>query len=520
MPLAIERAAARCRRFTPAELLARFPQRLALSSDGPRDVPERQRSLRDAIDWSYDLLADDERALFCRLAVFVNGWTLPAARAVCADPGQPTTGIEGGLESLLGQHLIRQSRDAGDAERFAMLETIREYALERLAARGELPHLQERHAAWCLATVAWEERYFPGDVRAGWLERVGREHDNIRAALGWVLAAGRRDLAGALVAEVWPFWHERMHFTEAGRWIAAVLPGAEALPGPVRTQILIAATVIAFSEGDVARLRDHAEAALHLLGEHGEPYWEALVYDYLGHARMHQQDPQGAGEAYERARLLWERLGERRGIARAVADAAYCLGFYREFDRAWTRAQRALALYRDVGSLDGEGRMLNDLGVLATMQGDYATAQDYLRRAVEFNRHALPTNLPYALCYLGLALFLDNKHEEALPYIAEGIRVCNKAGNGFALLYCLLGMAGVASRRGQFARAATLTGAAIALQQRIGATMAAGPGEVYERELAIIFEALGEEAFTAAWLAGERLPLAEVIAYALDTGAA
>ncbi|HEV3474350.1 MAG TPA: adenylate/guanylate cyclase domain-containing protein, partial [Actinomycetota bacterium] len=214
LPLAIELAAVRVKLLSPQSMLARLGQRLPLLTGGARDLPERQRTLRGAIEWSHDLLDDAKRSLFARLAVFQGGCTLEAAEAVCGTD----LDVLDGLASLVDESLLRRSETTDGELRFGMLETIREFAAERLAESGQQEKLRRRHAEWVMAFAEEAEPEIVGENQALWLDRTEREHDNIRAALRWANDHGEGEIALRTGASLWRFWQQRGHLREGRQW--------------------------------------------------------------------------------------------------------------------------------------------------------------------------------------------------------------------------------------------------------------------------------------------------------------
>ena len=244
LPLAIELAAARVRTLAPTEILARLERRLELLTGGPRDVPARQRTLRDTLLWSYDLLAPVEQRLFARLAVFAGGWPVAAADAVCCH--DLTLSARDGLQSLAEKNLVLPEAEA----RFGMLETIRELAGERLAAGGEEPAIRDAHARWYLTMAEAGGPNRRGAERAAWLDRVGRERENLRAALAWSGAGGDVETGLRLAAGLAPFWIAHGLIDEGKRSLATVLADARE-PSPGRARALSVAGVLRMLDGDV-----------------------------------------------------------------------------------------------------------------------------------------------------------------------------------------------------------------------------------------------------------------------------
>ena len=224
LPLAIELAAARLRHLSPEALLGRIDDRFALLTGGARDLPDRQRTLRDAIAWSCQLLSETERELFRRLAVFAGGFTLDAAEAVAEDGEDiPSFVIFDGVGSLLDKSLLTRSDEADGESRYGMLETIRDYGLELLAASGEADEIRHRHAAWCLDLAERSVAEISGPDHVRWLRRLDREHPNLRQALAFAEERSDSLLGHRFVAALWRFWDAQGFLEEGGAWIERLL---------------------------------------------------------------------------------------------------------------------------------------------------------------------------------------------------------------------------------------------------------------------------------------------------------
>ncbi len=264
LPLAIELAAARTNVLRPAALLSRLVQRLPLLADGPRDLPARQRTLRAAIAWSHGLLSPEEQALFRRLAVFAGGCALEAAGAVAGGPGEDGSEVLDGVTSLVENSLLRREDGPGGEPRFAMLETVREYALERLAASGEMDEVRGRHAAWCVAFAEQAESGLTGVEGSRWLDRLEVELDNLRVALAWLLDRGEAEAGLRLASATWFFWEARGGLAEGRSWLERVLEATAAEPDAAtvseRARALGLLGFIASNQGDYGllnRLQDN-----------------------------------------------------------------------------------------------------------------------------------------------------------------------------------------------------------------------------------------------------------------------
>jgi predicted ATPase len=271
LPLAIELAAARIKVIPPGALLARLDRRLPLLTGGPRDSPARQQTMRDAISWSYDLLEPPEQALFRHLAVFVGGVTLEAAETVCSGVGEPNHGILDGLASLVDNSLVRQAEGSDGQQRFVMLETIREYGLEQLEARGEADEGFQRHVDWCLGLAErnWGTVVL-GPVRAAWLDQLTAEHDNLRAALGRLELEGDAETGLRLAGSLSPFWVFRGHLNEGRGWLDRALLGGGTAPAHVRARALFGLGRIAHQQGDYGQATELLRECFSLFQEAGD----------------------------------------------------------------------------------------------------------------------------------------------------------------------------------------------------------------------------------------------------------
>jgi predicted ATPase/class 3 adenylate cyclase len=357
LPLAIELAAARIRLLSPAAMAQRLGARLDLLSAGGRDLPERQRTLRGAIDWSHDLLEPDDCRLFARLGVFAGGGPLEAAAAVCGIEGdERPLDVFGGIERLAEQSLLRVDADDGGDVRFSMLETIREYALERLAERGETAALLDRHAAAFLAFVARPDPVANDGGR--WLDRLEREHDNLRSALDHLVATGNTGGAADLAFKVWRFWQQRGHVAEGRSRLARVLsmPAWGTEPTLARLHALEAAGGLAYWAGDMRAAGEHYRAAVDVARglDDEQELANALFNLYFARRPTTSAQEWIALIAEDRSLLdealaIWERLGDDSGVAKASWGLAEHYAYRAEYDSAEAAATRALEIFERLG---------------------------------------------------------------------------------------------------------------------------------------------------------------------------
>jgi len=250
LPLAIELAAARVKVLPPSAMLARLESRLELLTAGPRNVPERQQTLRKTIDWSYDLLNESEQKLLRRLGVFVGGCTLEAAEAVCNTRSDLGAEIFNVMSSLVDKSLVQQTEQSGNEPRFGMLETIREYCLERLSDSGEEPAARRAHAAYCLVLAEEGNPDLPETERGGWLARCDIEHDNFRAALDWLFPSAEVEWSFRLCGALFRFWEMREHLAEGRARLESLLPMGEPAFAKERAKVLAYLSTFATVQGD------------------------------------------------------------------------------------------------------------------------------------------------------------------------------------------------------------------------------------------------------------------------------
>jgi hypothetical protein len=316
LPLAIELAASRVRLLSPAAMWARLDRALPLLEAGSRELPARQRTLRGAIAWSYDLLAEPTAALFRRATVFSGGFDLDALARVCDPDAELGIDALAGVDALLDAGLLRSRTDPLRELRFDMLQTVREFGTERLAEVGEASDIAPRHAAHYLAL---SESLAPG-LRSPDLERdltlLHLEHDNVRGALSWALSTDEGEIALRLVVAVWRFWHLHGDLSEGRRWAREALALPSAAPRTLlRARALVAAAALAYWQHDVPPMSESCRAAMDIFLEVGDPAGVAEGMYHLAFALSVEGDLPGAAETFRAALQRFEALDDRRGVA-------------------------------------------------------------------------------------------------------------------------------------------------------------------------------------------------------------
>ncbi len=455
LPLAIELAAARVKVLSPTEILRRLDDRLPLLAGGARDAPERQRTMRGAIAWSYDLLDDEERRLFASLAVFRGGCSLAAAEEV-GGADLDTLG------SLVDKSLLRTEERPPRVTRYLTLETIREFAREKLDEMPESPDLRRRHAAWCLALATEGLPGLKGNEQDAWLARLEAEHDNVRTALRWSLEEGDPETALSLAAAFWEFWYLHGDFTEGRSWLAQVLERTSTRPSDARALALTGAGWLAGEQGDPAAplLEEALDCA-----RGASPATRAFVMTQL--------------MAYlpaERGRVLGK---EAVALARAIEDRwvlAIALNNYAEAFREEGDHARATELYeesletsRDIGDHFHEALCLNNLAEMASIAGDPARARSIITEARDVaERHGDRRHLSVALLDLGWISLGEGLLDEARRWFRESLAVLRELGGLPLIMSALSGLAAIAAAQGDDERAGRLAGAAGAIEDRVG----------------------------------------------------
>jgi non-specific serine/threonine protein kinase len=481
VPLAIELAAARISMLPPTQLLAAWLQRrLRLLTGGARDLPPRQRTMRAAIAWSHDLLQPPEQVVFRRLAVFAGGCTLDATEAICRNGDGPSEDLFESLCSLVDQSLVRQEEHVDGDARFTMLETVREYALEQLVASGETMLLREQHAAYFLALVEQVRPYLEGAEQTRWLNRLEREHDNLRAALHWSAQHGdaERGMRGA--AALWPFWLMRGHLTEGRAQLAELLALPQAAtPSAARADALNTAGALARYQGDFAPAAP-------------------LIMESL---------------AIRRAR------GDLHGIADAQANLGYVALYQGDGTRARSLYEDSLAIYRMAGNAQGMADALSHLGVLALYRGDVGASRALHEESLALWRQVEDgLGIAWAVSQLGKVALHETDNAHARDLFRASLLQHRELGDQWGLAEALEGLACVAAAADQPGHALRLAGAAAMLRARLNTALPLAGQADLERRLAPVRQALSEAA-TALWAAGRRLTVEQAIDEALEVAA-
>ena len=486
LPLAIELAAAWVRLLPPQALLARLDNRLNLLNGGALDLPERQRTLRSTLDWSYDLLSPTEQALFGRLGVFAGTFDLEAMEAVgggsyrsgSADPGQEGEILDT-FGSLVHASLVR-AQDRGDQRRFSLLDTIREYACERLRENGEWNDAHDRHAAHFLALAESAAAGPDGPGQVAWMDRLETEHANLGAAMSWFLDRGQPGPAHRLGVLTWRFWWFRGHAEEFARYAQQIIAMAGQMPPDEGGYAHVGLGFMLIASGDHARAR-------------------ALL---------------------EQGRAVFRRLGDKDGIAIASSALGHLATLRRDYDQAGELLREALVLQQELGHGASVALVYNFLGQIPFTQGDSDAAARLFTQGLDEAR-LVPDRMALLVSLYDLALARQARHDVdgAARLLREGLSVARDAGDASSAGYYLQRLAALARLREDPERAVCLLAAAEALLQAAGtgwlrAYVAAPAPE--DDALPELRHQLGDAAFQQAWARGMTMSRQRAVAYALQ----
>jgi predicted ATPase/DNA-binding CsgD family transcriptional regulator len=554
LPLALELAAARIRVLPPEAMRDRLSNGLSLLTRGARDLPARQQTMRATIAWSYDLLNPAEQELFRRLSVFAGDFSLAAAFAVAAHSSAESTLDL--VTSLMEKNLLRPAEGAGHESRFRMLQTVCEFGREQLESHGELDITNHAQAAFYVALVEEAALHLRGADREPWMQRIDVEMDNLRSVVAW--SSPTTDECDALVRIVrslgFVYWRIRGHLNEGLRWceLALEAPAVENSPA-LRANLLWTAGGLAGYMGRLATARQWLEEGVPLARASGADTDLAFLLVLLGFVESHLGQHAAAvhldeglmllrtagnvsdlalgldmaiapyfsiGEVATARSVLAEslsvagNLGDRWLIAVALSSAGFMDVSERNWSSGRANLEQAVAIFSGLGDEGSIAIIYNNLGVVAREQGDQAHAADFLQRSVAMH-HRLGLNAAITLSHLGDLSLRHGDLSQASAYLTDALRSASRGGEPRVIVLTLCRLARLATAVKESVAAARLLGAADALQDAAGATLA----PEYRRELAMAIDAaratLGEAQFRVAAGEGAATPLAQLAATTL-----
>jgi len=519
LPLALELAAARVKLLTPSAILARLDGRLRLLKAVPgAGLPERHRTLRAAVDWSYELLPTDEQALFTSLGVFVGGFSLEGAAGVAGDLDMD---VDDGLESLLNSSLLRVEPMFGGEPRFGMLETMREYALERLAERGDDDAVRRRHANVFLRLAEQAEPALLGPEQLRWLQQLDRERGNLRSALSWSAESGEAEIGLRIAAALWRFWQMRAADAE-GRDHLERLLASEAGSRSSRALGQSRAASLALYQGDFGAVRRYIDASLPVHRELGDDWNVSSGLQLLTMTFLAEGDADRAFAAAEEALDVARRTKSATIEAYALANMGIVRAVQGQLDVAQHLIEQSLRSGRESGNLRSVANWTKALGGVAVMQTDYPRAGALFEESLAIYR-TLDDPWGTLGSLTGLSLVALERHDDgtARHLLVETLELLRKSGHHFRVANSLEIAARLATAQARHGSAARMYAAANGFR----GSMAVG---MFECEawpdpaptIAELRSVLGECEFAAAWAEGMTMTFDESIAHALEIATA
>jgi predicted ATPase/DNA-binding CsgD family transcriptional regulator len=554
LPLAIELAAARIKLLPPQALLTRLNHRLHVLTEGTRDLPLRQQTLRNTLAWSYELLTEQEQYLFGQLSVFVGGCTLEAAEAVCDALGNASADQVGSVlecvASLIDKNLVQQQAQRDGEPRLMMLETIREYGLEVLETSGKIEDTRWAHATYYLRLAEEAESQLSGPQQISWFERLEREHDNLRATLSWFLEQGSNaqssELALRLGGALAQFWEIRGYMSDGRHWLERVLSIGRGVRSAVRAKALIGAGRIASFQDDFGPAEALCREGLALYRELGDRQGSAAALSFLGYAAMMRSRYAEAGSLLEEALALFREVGDPVGSVSVLYLLANVLMFQGDYARAHALLEESRVRSKEAGDVQNHAASLMLLGLILLFQGDLARAHVCLEECLAVSREVgYKRNLGLSILFLGMVAWLqgdvararslleesmvlfkeavgrghmaevfvtqglvslgEGDYPAARARLEESLKISLELDRKWNIAQCLEGLAAVAAAQGEPVRAVWFMSAAQALREAIGTPLPSFSQAIHEFTITSVRTQLGEQAFDDAWAEGRTM---------------
>jgi predicted ATPase/DNA-binding XRE family transcriptional regulator len=518
LPLAIELIAARIRLMSPQSLLERLSGQFILYADGRRAVSARQKTLQNAIAWSYDLLTDEEQEVFARLSVFVGGLTLDGAESVFSRISTTKT-ISDLIASLLDKSLLQRTFDSRGEPRFTMLVTIQQFATDHLRLIGYETETKNWHLAHYLEFAERADREMHGPNQFEWLDRLEAEHDNLRAAWDFAIE-NDTELAVRLASALLEFWSIRANPSEGRAWLAKLLERANQWEQTAkRAQLLSGAGYLAYIQQDSASARRLLEEAVSIARVVGDKKEIAFALLWLGRTAHDLRDDQAALPFLEECSKIYQDLDDPSGIAMMMFHLSILDADQGYYAKAEERSMKSLIKFQHLGDKHRAGQVLNALGELSRLQGNYERAGKFYEEAIEIfqeqhNHH--PMAVPFF--NLGWVSLHTGDSRKAWKFFEESLELCKEYDIEIPIMHILSGFASVLGITSQPQQAARLFGAVESLVKSIGMAGRMNPSDQKEVDyyLAIVRNQLDEVEFTKAWEEGHKLTVEQAIAYALE----
>jgi predicted ATPase/DNA-binding CsgD family transcriptional regulator len=554
LPLAIELAAARIKLLTPQALLARLSHRLRVLTSGTRDVPARQQTLRNTIEWSYNLLGATEQRLFRQLSVFVGGCTLEGVEAVCAMLGEEEELVLDGVASLADKSLLLQREREKGEFRLMMLETIREYALEVLAAKGEEEATRQAHAIYYLHLAERGTPMLVGEQQAVWYERLEQEYENLRVALHWLLERKEAEQALRLCTALWMFWLVEGYWSEGRSFLERALTASGGVVTSLRAAALNGLGLLLLDQWDLELAERRLEESLALYRELGDTGNIGKPLHNLGLVALSQGAYSRASQLLEESLIRSREGGDKTDCAFVLCNLTELYQARGEFDTARSCAEESLALFRKLkdnfgishallalarvlfvsqGNIVAVDALLEECrtrlsqsgvhemwmaganhlaAVVALSQGDIDRARSIIKESLAFYRaKGYQQDMADSLVNLGMVATAEGDYAAAQACYEESLVIAREIGYKPLIPPGLEGLAVVAAAQGAFAWAARLWGAAENLRENMGTTIPPVESAAYERSVAAVRAQVGEAIFASEWAQGRAMTPEQVL---------
>jgi non-specific serine/threonine protein kinase len=511
VPLAIELAAAWVKVLALKQIAARLSGASRLLKGLDQTALPHQRSLHATIEWSYDLLSEQERTLFCRLSVFTGGCTLEAAEAVCAGDEIEEGEVLELLSHLINQSLVHMQERSGDAH-YRLLEVIRQFGWEKLEARGEAIILSRRHRDWYLGLAEQTEHELTGKHQGRWLDRLEAEYDNMRTALGWSLGQEEVEEAARIGVALWSFWILRGYLSEGREWLDRTL---RALPDrtELRAKVLWATGIITGRLGDSTRARHLLEESVEVWRAVGDKKQMAFALSSLGVGAQRQGDYEQASARFEESLPLLRAVGEKQWTAIATSSLGLIALYQGNHQRARALCEESLALFKDIGDTRGIASVLTNLGMMRLEEGDNAQAARLCEESLALRREIGDKGgSTHTLLTLGRVALSGHQYQQADTYYKESLALCRDLAEKEGIARALEGLAGIAAALGQASSAARLLGTAETLHDTTDVALSPLDRAFNERTFASIRARLAEHVFQTERDQGRALTLEQALA--------
>ena len=518
LPLAIELAAARVRLLPPQAMLRRIDDRFRMLGSGAADLPARHRTLRATLDWGYDLLGEEERRLFRRLGIFRDAFSLPAVVAVCAGDGEDEAAVLDLLASLLDKSLLQRREGADGEPRFALLETIREYAAGRLDP-GERSELRRRHAEYFLHLAERGVPELMPETTAVPLAELVEAADDLRAALAWAAEQPDPEAALRLTGSLWWFWYLRGEYSEGRRWAEGALARAGNVASPARARALLGAGRLAFLQCDYPAAQQLLEQSGALARELGEQRVLAATLQFAGSLARERGDYERAAALHGESLELWLQLGDRRGVARSLNYLAFVSWLRGDLAAAALHGADTFARFEALEDREGMAWSLLNQAAAAYYGGDLVHARTTAREALGLaGDAAFKEGTAWALNLLGLVALREKRRDQAAALLRRSLELHRDLGDRWRMASVVEGLAAVARASGELQRSVVLDAGAAALRETLGTPLPPAEARDWEAERAAAAATLGPDEYAALLRAGHALPAEGLVVYALGEG--